>query len=128
MVAIGGTAGRADEAPDLGVARGHQHVQEAGDVGGIGGDRVGQRAWHRAQRRLVKHIVHALAGAMAVGQFTDVALDEAEPRPRGFPHVGLDVGQVVVVAGGEVVQAHDLLAQAQQRLDQAAADEAGPRR
>ena len=40
MVAIGGTAGGVGKAFHLGVAGSHQHVQETGDVGAVGGDRV----------------------------------------------------------------------------------------
>ena len=40
VVAIGAAAGGIDKAFDFGVSRGHQHVQETGDVRGIGGDWV----------------------------------------------------------------------------------------
>ena len=42
VVAIGRAAGGVDKALHTGVACGDQHVQKAGHIGGIGGDRVGQ--------------------------------------------------------------------------------------
>lgn len=48
VVAIGAAAGGVGEALYFGVAGGHQHVQEAGDVGFVGGNGVGQAAGHAA--------------------------------------------------------------------------------
>ena len=57
VIAVGGAAGGIDEAfdalPCVGVARGHPHVQKAGDVGGVGGDGVFDAAGHAAQGGLV---------------------------------------------------------------------------
>ena len=65
MVAVGAAAaGGVDKAFDARIARSHQHVQETGDVGGVGGDRVSDRPRHRAQCRLVQHPVHTGAGAL----------------------------------------------------------------
>ncbi len=40
MVAVGGAAGGVDEALYFGIARGNEHVEEAADVGFVGGDGV----------------------------------------------------------------------------------------
>ena len=61
MIAIGGTAGRVNEPPDLCVARSDEHVHEAGYVGGVGRDRIRKATRHAAQRGLMQHIIDALA-------------------------------------------------------------------
>ena len=70
-------------------------------------------------------MVCVLAGAVAVGQVADVALDEVEPPPLQGRHEGLDGVQIAVVAGGKVVQADHVLVELQQGLQQVAAQEAG---
>ncbi len=74
MVAVGGAGRGVDKAFDAGIARGHQHVEEAGDVGGVGGQRIFQRARHRAERGLVQDIIDALAGRVASVEVADVAV------------------------------------------------------
>ena len=53
VVAIGAATGGVSKAFDLGVAGGYQHVQEAADVGGVGGDGVLQAAGDAAKGGLV---------------------------------------------------------------------------
>lgn len=129
VVAIGAAAGGVgeafDTAPCIGIARGHEHVQKPGDVGGVGGDGVFDAAGHTAQCGLVQHVVHTLASALAVGQLADVALDEAEVGPLGGGDKGLHFIEVALVAGGKVVQAHHALIQLEQGFEQVAANEAG---
>jgi len=125
VIAIGAAAGGVGEALDAGVARGDQHVQEAGDVGGVGGDGVFEAARHAAERGLVQHVVHALAGALAVGQSADVALDEAEARPLRGRDEALYFIQVALMASGEVVQPHHFLVEFEQGFEQVTADETG---
>ncbi len=48
VVAIGAAAGGVGKALHFGVTGGHQHVQEAGDVGFVGGDGVGEAAGYAA--------------------------------------------------------------------------------
>ena len=55
MVAVGRAGRGVDEAPDAGVARGDQHVEEAGRRWSRWSQRIGERARHGAQRRLVQH-------------------------------------------------------------------------
>ena len=80
MVAIG-AAGGVGEAFDASIARGDEHVEEAGDVGGVGGDGVFEAARHAAERGLVQHIIDAQAGLPAIVQIADVAFNEGEARP-----------------------------------------------
>ena len=125
MVAIGAAAAGIHKALHLGIARGHQHVEEAGDVGGVGVGRVCQAARHAAQRGLVQHVIDAFAGTGAVFRLADVTFNEAEAAPLLRSHKTLHFLQVVAKAGGEVVQAHHALIQLQQRFQQVGADEAG---
>ncbi len=140
MVAVGAAAGGVGEAFHLRVAGGHQHVQEAGDVGAVGGDGVGQAAGHAAQRGLVQHIVDGDGllpaqtrgrndgglgprhGLLAVFQISDVALNELEVGPLRWRDQALHFVQVVLVAGGEVVQAHHTLVELEQGFQQVAAN------
>ncbi|MCY1526865.1 hypothetical protein D9M68_619090 [compost metagenome] len=125
MVAVGGAGGRIHERLHFGIARRDQHVQEPADIHLVGGDRVLQRARHRAQRRLMQHEVGALHGAAAGFQVADIAFNEGKARPFLGRDRTADFVQVALVAGGEIVQAGDGLAQFQQGLQQVRADEAG---
>src|SRR5207247_9881197 len=86
---------------------------EAGDIGRAARDRIVDRARHAAERGLVQHDVHAVAGAPARVERADVALDEADAG-----------GQVLALAGGEVVEADYRLAELQELLGEVRADEA----
>ncbi len=125
MVAIGGGGRRIDETLDLRVARGDQHVEEAGIVGSMGGQRVFDRARHRTERGLVQDVIDPLAHGMAGDEVADVAALEAEIFPALGPDADLDLRQVFLVAGREVVETDDALVEQQQRFHQIAADEAG---
>ena len=125
MVAVGRARRRVDEALHPGVARRHQHVEEAGIVGGVGGERVFQRARHRAERGLVEHVVDARTDLVTGDEITDVAALEAEVLPALGTDAGLHLRQILFMAGGEVVQPDDALVEQEQGLDQVAADEAG---
>ena len=57
-----------------------------GDIAGVGGQRVFQRAGHGAERRLVQNVVNALAGLAAVADFADVAFNEGKARPLRRGH------------------------------------------
>ena len=59
----------------------------------------------------MKDVVCALYGFAAVVQLTDVAFYESEAGPLLFGDQGLDFVQVLLVAGGEVVQAYYCLVQ-----------------
>ena len=125
MVAVGAAAGGVDKAFDLGIAGGYQHVEEAGDVGGVAGDGVGHAAGDAAQGGLVQDVVHASGGLLAIVQVTDVTLDELEVVPLRGGDQALHFIQVALVAGGKVVQSNDALVEFEQGFKQVAADEAG---
>jgi len=143
VVAIGAAAGGVGEALHLGIARGDQHVQKAGDVGAVAGDGVFDAAGDAAQGSLVQDVVHGGAGgrgaltpalsqrervkhhrAAAIFEVADVALDEVEARPLFCGDQRLHFIEVALVAGGEIVQADDALIQLEQGFQQVAADEA----
>lgn len=125
VVAIGGAAGGVGKAFDLGVAGGHQHVEEAGDVGTVGRDGVFKAAGDAAEGGLVQHVVNTVTGLVAVGQVADVALDEVKAGPLSGCDQGPHLIEVALISGGEVVQADHALVEPEQRLKQVAADEAG---
>lgn len=125
VVAVGGAGGRVGEAAHFLVLGGHQHVQEAVDIGLVGGNGVGDGSGHRAQSGLVQHMVGAAYRQPAGVQVADIAFDKAEALPGVFAYVVPHLIQVVPVAGGEIVQADHGLAQAQQGFQQVGADKAG---
>jgi len=141
MVAIGAAAGGVGKALDFCVARGNQHVQKAGDVGAVGGDRVFKAAGDAAQGGLVEDVVngtwvHGLPRfarndgvlpyhrALTVGQLADVAFDEVEAGPLRRGDKSLHFVEVALVAGGEIIQAHHALVELEQGFQQVAANEA----
>ena len=125
MITVGGTGSGISETAYLLVLGGHQHIQETVDIGLVGGYGIFDGARHGAQGGLVKDVVRALYGFAAVIQIADVALDEAEAGPLFFGDQSLDLIQVVLVAGGEVVQAHYCLVQLEQGFQQIGAYETG---
>jgi len=125
LVAIGGARGRVGETADLRVARGDQHVQEARAVHLMGRERVFKRPGHRAKGRLVQNVARAGAGRSAVVELADVALDQAKARPGLRPDAPAHLVQIAPVAGGEIVQSDDVLAERKQGFDQMRADETG---
>ena len=124
VVAVGGTGRGVGEAGHVFVLGGHQHVQETVDVRLVGGDRVFDGTGYRAEGRLVEDVVGTSNGFFAVFQVADVAFDEGEVGPLVGGDFALDFVQVVLVAGGEVVQADDGLIQLQEGFQQVGADEA----
>lgn len=125
MVAIGGAGSSVGKAAYFFILGCYQHVQEAVDIGLVGGDGVFNGAWYRAQGGLVENVVRALYGFAAIVQVADVAFDEAEAGPLLFGDQGLDFVQVVLVPGCEIVQADYCLVQFEQGFQQVGAYEAG---
>jgi len=125
MVAIGRTAGGIDETGRLGVARGDQHVQEAGHIDGVGRDRIDDAARHAAERGLMQDVIDAFAGVAAILERADVAFDETEPGPSRRADQRLDFVKIAPMSGGEIVQAHHGLVELEQSFQQVRADEAG---
>ena len=112
MVAIDGAAGGVNEALNAGVPGGDEHIDEAGDVSGMGGKRVGERARDRAEGGLVQDEIHAGGDAFAGCQVPDVARDMKAVGPAGWSDRSADLLEVLFRAGGEVVEADDALASA----------------
>lgn len=125
VVTVGRAAGRVHETLHAFVARGHQHVEKAVDVGGVTGDRVGEAAWHRTESCLVENVVDTIAGVTAVFQFADVALEESKARPLFAGDHAANLVEVALVAGGEVIEADDRLVEGKQGFQKVRADEAG---
>ena len=73
----------------------------------------------------MEDVVCAFDGFFAVVQVADVSFYEGELGPLFSGDFALDFVQVVLVAGGEVVQADDGLVEAQQGFQQVGADKAG---
>ena len=73
----------------------------------------------------MEYVVHPSDGLLAVFQVADVAFDKGKIGPLVGGDGVLNFVQVVLVAGGEVVQADDSLVKAQQGFQQVGADEAG---
>jgi hypothetical protein len=73
----------------------------------------------------MQDIVGALRGAAAKGGVPNIALDPGELRPARRADDVADLGEVLEVSGGKVVQANDPLVQAQELLGQMGADETG---
>ena len=124
MIAIGRTGGGVDEPGHIRVPGRDQHVHKAVDIALVGPDGILNGARHRAQRGLVQDIVHALTGLAAGCQIPDIALEEGEIVPLGCGDAGMDVVQIVLVAGGKIVQADDPLVQLEQGFQEIGADEA----
>ena len=124
MIAIGRAAGCIGKASHLCVACRDQHVEEAVDVGAVSGDRVVDRARDGAEGGLMQDVVHTFASLAAVVEVADVALDELEACPLFRADQLLDFVEVVLVAGGEVVEADHPLVELEQSFQQVGADEA----
>ena len=95
-----------------------EQVQEAGDVGGVGAQRVGDGARHGAHGRLVEDHGHAGHRPLHRGEVDQVPADhlEAPLAPRE-----VEVGSA---AGGEVVEDPHPVAVGEEPLHQVGADEA----
>ncbi len=114
--AVSAGAGRVNEAPHPRVARRQQHLQRAVGASAVRGQRIGDAARHRRQRRLMEHdfaAAHRLAHRFRVRY---VAVDDLDPVAYRE--------QVRRVARAEVVQHAHGPAALQQRLNQMGADEA----
>ena len=71
VVAVSAAARGVDKALDFGVSGGNEHVEEARDVGGVGGEGVGHAAGDAAQGGLVQDVVNGgatLTPALSQGE------------------------------------------------------------
>ena len=62
----------------------------------------------------MEHMVGALAGAAAGIEVADIALDEGEARPGLLAHGLAHHVEIFLIAGEEVVEPGDILAEAEQ--------------
>ena len=124
-IAVGGGGRGVDEALHARIARGHQHVEVAGDVAAVGQDGIVDGARHGTQGGFMQHMIHTFAGLAAGIQIADVAFDEGEAAPGFGAHQGFHHVQVLLVTGEEVVQTHHGLPHLEQMFQQVGTDETG---
>ena len=125
MVAVNRAARCVNEAFHFVIAGGHQQVDGAGQVAGIGSERVFNRPRHGAERRLMRDEIHAVTGALAGFQIADVAADEFAVFPARGSDLFPDFLEVPFLPGREIVEADDLLPELEQCFDNVRADESG---
>jgi len=75
-VAVGRRGTRVHDALDAGIARGQQHVERAGDVVLVAGQRVVHRARDGSQRRQMEHVLYTAHGLSQRGPLGDAALEQ----------------------------------------------------
>ena len=125
MITVNGAAGGIHQALHSAVPGRHQHIQEAGDVVRMKVGGVCDRPRHGAQGRLVQHVIHSLACALARVRVPYVTIHLPEILPlvgtNQFPHL------LQIVAGTRrvIIQSHHPLVQTEERLQQVGANESG---
>src|SRR5690606_7936066 len=102
-----------------------EHVEESVHVRLVARDGILDRPRHGAERRLVQHAIHALAGLGADLGIADVSEEEAEAGSPLLAHRPDHLLDVLPEAGGEVVETDDLLVELEQHLHEVRSDEAG---
>ncbi len=115
-VAVGRGRSGKDHALYLGVARRHQHVDRAVDIGAVAAQRVEDGFRDGGNRRLVQDEVHAGAGFVHRVEVGNVGFAEVDAV--------LNVGEIFAFAGGEVVDAAHLLAAGKECARERRSDEA----
>lgn len=73
----------------------------------------------------MEDVIHTGASFGAIVQVADVAFDEGEIRPLFWGYQRPNFVQIVLVAGGEVVQPHYTLIQLEQVFQKIGADKTG---
>jgi hypothetical protein len=73
----------------------------------------------------MQDIIDAGTGLFACFQVTDITLDESKPPPTLSADQGPHFIEVVLKTGGEIIEADNLLFEAQQYLKQIGTDEPG---
>jgi len=111
FIAVHRTAGGIDKASNFGVPGRERHVQKTRDVAFVCGERVRQRKGNGAGGGMVENVIRAFAGTAAYFRFANIALNEFEALPRNWPYGLADVGEILLLARREVVQAYDPLIQ-----------------
>src|SRR5206468_842094 len=98
MVAIDGAARGIHKPLHAIVARGHEHVQKAGNIAGVAVERVLDGTGHRAQRGLMQNAIHAPAGPPADSEVADVPFNEPEIPPSRGRHKILYLHEILLLA------------------------------
>ncbi len=106
MIAVGGAGGGIDESFDSGVSCGNQHIEVAADIVEVGGDGIFNGSGDGAEGGLMEDVINSVAGVFAGFQVADVPFHEAEVLPLCLADQGLDLIEVVLEAGGEVIEAY----------------------
>jgi len=127
-VAIHGTARCVDEPLDFGVAGSDEHVEEAGHIGVMGANWIGQRARDGAQRRLVQNVIDISAESLTGGQVANVAFNNACTSPFARADIGADLVEILLVTRGKVVEAKDELVELKKGFENIRAYKAGDTR
>lgn len=73
----------------------------------------------------MQNVVHSFADLATFVEVADIALDALKACPLTCADQALDFFEVVLVTGGEVVEADHALVELEQRFQQVGADEAG---
>jgi hypothetical protein len=72
----------------------------------------------------MKNIVGIRDRPSANIEVSDVALEHAEPLPESRTDLGLDIGEIMLMAGREIIEADHDLAEIKKGLDQIGTDKA----
>src|SRR5262249_21316519 len=110
---VDGCRGREHDTSDALVARGEQDVQRSLDVDGARGQRILDRAWHRAESAEVVDdlcAAHGVVNALVAAQLS-------------FDDLDLEALEIGTVSGGEIVEHTNVVAALEERSDEIRADE-----
>ena len=70
----------------------------------------------------MQHAAHSGTSPLAVARRRCVAFNEGKPRPLTGRNAGLDIGQIVPMSVGEIIQTNHKLIERQKLLDQVRPD------
>jgi len=73
----------------------------------------------------VQHTAHPSISPLTVARRCNIAFNEGKPRPLAGGDAGLDIGRIVPMSVGEIIQADHYLFERQKLLGQVRTDKAG---
>ena len=73
----------------------------------------------------MQHATHPGTSPLTVARRCDIAFNEGKPRPLDWADASLDIGQIVTMSVGEIVQADHHLIEREKLLDQVRTDKSG---
>ena len=120
MIAVCGRGSGIDNALDIRVSGGDQHIERTVDTVPVGFQRIGDATRHRRQCRLVDHIVRA-----AETSLQRIEVGDAANSDRQVAAQGLQIVEMRQFAGQQVVDGVYLMTVAQKALGNMRADETG---